>query len=64
MKVLLSIKPEYASKILDGTKRYEYRRAIFKRTEVTTVVVYASDPVRKVIGEFAPGESCPYLTHG
>jgi predicted transcriptional regulator len=52
MKVLLSIKPEYASKILDGTKRYEYRRAIFKRTEVTTVVVYASDPVRKVIGEF------------
>lgn len=22
------------------------------RTEVTTVVVYASDPVRKVIGEF------------
>ena len=52
MKVLLSIKPEYASKIFDGTKRYEYRRTIFKRTEVTTVVVYASDPVRKVIGEF------------
>lgn len=52
MKVLLSIKPEYASKIFDGTKRYEYRRAIFKRAEVTTVVVYASDPIRKVIGEF------------
>jgi predicted transcriptional regulator len=52
MKVLLSIRPEYASKIFNGSKRYEYRRTIFKRNEVTTVVVYASDPIRKVIGEF------------
>ncbi len=56
MRVLLSIKPEFALKIFDGSKRYEYRRVIFKRSEVTTVVVYASDPIRKVIGEFEIGE--------
>ena len=52
MKVLLSIKPEFASKIFEGSKKYEYRRTIFKRTEVTTIVVYVSDPIKKVIGEF------------
>lgn len=52
MKVLLSIKPEFASKIFDGTKLFEFRRAIFKNTEVKKVIVYASSPVQKVIGEF------------
>ena len=52
MKVLLSIKPEFAFKIFDGSKKYEYRRAIFKRNEVTKIVVYASHPIMKVIGEF------------
>jgi predicted transcriptional regulator len=52
MRVLLSIRPEFAKRIFDGSKRYEYRRVIFKQDEVTTVVVYASDPVRQVIGEF------------
>jgi predicted transcriptional regulator len=56
MKVLLSIRPEFASRIFDGSKGYEYRRTIFKRTEVTTIVVYASEPIKKVIGEFEIGE--------
>ena len=56
MRVLLSIKPEFASRIFDGSKKYEYRRTIFKRGEVATVVVYASNPIRRVIGEFEVGE--------
>lgn len=52
MKVLLSIKPEFALKIFDGSKKYEYRRIIFRRNEVTRVLVYASAPIGKVIGEF------------
>ena len=52
MRVLLSIKPEYAFKIFEGTKKYEFRKAIFKRPNIKTVVVYASSPVQKVIGEF------------
>ncbi|MFM2376103.1 MAG: hypothetical protein RLZZ165_1200 [Bacteroidota bacterium] len=55
MRVLLSIKPEFAEKIFDGTKKYEFRRAIFKNRDVKTVVVYASSPVQKVIGEFEIG---------
>lgn len=52
MDVLLSIKPEFATKIFDGTKGYEYRRVIFKNKEVKRVIVYASSPISKVIGEF------------
>jgi len=52
MKVLLSIKPEFTEKIFDGSKIYEFRRAIFKNPDVKKVVVYASSPIQKVIGEF------------
>lgn len=52
MKVLLSIKPEYAFKIFDGTKKFEFRKVIFKNPNIKTVVVYASSPVQQVIGEF------------
>lgn len=52
MKVLMSIKPEFAFKIFEGKKRFEFRKAIFKNPSVKTVVVYASSPVQQVIGEF------------
>ncbi|WCL51023.1 ASCH domain-containing protein [Leptospira sp. GIMC2001] len=52
MKVLLSIKPEYAEKIFNGTKKFEFRRSIFKNKDIKTIVVYASSPIQRVIGEF------------
>lgn len=52
MKVLLSIKPEFAELIFNGTKKYEFRKAIFKNANIKTIVVYASSPMQKVIGEF------------
>lgn len=52
MRVLLSIKPEYAFKIFEGTKKFEFRKVIFKNPNIKTVVVYASSPVQQVIGEF------------
>lgn len=52
MKVVLSIKPEFADKIFAGTKHYEFRRTIFKNKAVKKVIVYASSPIQKVIGEF------------
>jgi len=52
MKVLLSIKPEFAFKIFDGEKKFEFRKVIFKNPDIRTVVVYASSPVQQVIGEF------------
>lgn len=52
MKVILSIKPEYAEKIFNGSKKFEFRRSIFREKKVKTVIVYASSPVQQVIGEF------------
>ena len=52
MKVILSIKPKYAHKILDGNKTYELRKNIFKNSEIKTVLIYASAPISKIIGEF------------
>ena len=52
MKVLLAIKPEFAEKIFEGSKKFEFRRVIFKNGDVKVVVVYASSPIKKVIGEF------------
>lgn len=54
-RVLLSIKPEFVEKIFAGVKRYEFRRVIFKSPNVSKVVVYASHPVRRVVGEFEIG---------
>jgi len=52
MKVVLSIKPEFANKIFDGSKKFEFRKAIFKNDKIKTIIVYASSPVQQVIGEF------------
>jgi predicted transcriptional regulator len=51
-RVLLSIKPEFAYAILNGTKHFEFRRALFRREDVDRVIIYASSPERLVIGEF------------
>lgn len=52
MKVVLSIKPEFANKIFDGSKKFEFRKSIFKNENIKTILVYSSSPVQKVIGEF------------
>lgn len=49
--VLLSIKPEFADKILDGTKTYEFRRVLFKDRNVKTIILYATSPVQRIVGE-------------
>ena len=52
MKVILSIKPEFAEKIFNGSKRFEFRRRLYKNKDVKAVIVYASAPISKIIGEF------------
>jgi predicted transcriptional regulator len=52
MKILLSIKPEFAEKILQGEKHYEFRKVLPKATGVKTIVIYATLPLGKVVGEF------------
>lgn len=52
MKVLLSIKPEFVEKIVSGEKKFEFRKSLPKREGITTIVVYSTMPVGKVVGEF------------
>lgn len=52
MKVLLSIKPEFVEQIVLGNKKFEYRKNIFKRKDISSVVIYATKPYGKVVGEF------------
>ncbi|OBU10764.1 ASCH domain-containing protein [Morganella psychrotolerans] len=52
MKILLSIKPEYVNKILSGEKRFEFRKVNFSKQKITTVLIYATKPVGKLVGEF------------
>jgi predicted transcriptional regulator len=54
--VLLSVKPQFASAIFAGSKLFEFRRALFKDCNVSRIVVYASSPVQRVIGEFVIAE--------
>lgn len=50
-KVLMPIKPKYANQILDGTKKFEYRKSKIKKENVHSIIIYATAPVKKVIGE-------------
>lgn len=51
MKALLSIKPEYVTRILAGEKRFEYRRRVFTREDVNKIVVYSTCPESAVVAE-------------
>lgn len=48
---LMSIHPQYADRILNGTKRVEFRKRPVA-ADVTHVVVYATAPVSAVVGAF------------
>lgn len=51
MKILLSIKPKFVEKIEKGEKKYEFRRILPKKEGIDRIVVYASSPICKVVGE-------------
>jgi predicted transcriptional regulator len=48
---LMSIHPEFARLILDGRKKVEFRKVRFA-SHVSHVVIYATTPVKKVVGYF------------
>lgn len=48
--MLLSIKPEYAKAILDGRKKYEFRKRKC-RGSVSKIILYSTAPESRVVGE-------------
>lgn len=51
MDVILSIKPIYANSILNGEKKVEFRKKIFKK-EVERIYIYSSMPQKMIVGYF------------
>lgn len=49
---LISIRPEYVARIINGEKRYEYRKRTFKQP-VKRVFIYSSAPQKRIVGYFA-----------
>jgi len=49
-KILLSINPEHVENILNGTKRFEFRKVRCK-SNVDKIVIYATYPVMRVVAE-------------
>lgn len=52
MNVILSIKPRYINAILNGAKKFEFRRAIFRNRKISRVYVYSTRPVSKIVASF------------
>ena len=48
-RVLISIRPEFAEKILTGQKRFEFRR-VWPAGEAFELVIYASAPAKTLVG--------------
>jgi predicted transcriptional regulator len=52
MKILISIKPNYAEQIIKGTKKFEYRRNFVINPNLKKILIYVTSPVKKIVGEF------------
>lgn len=49
----------YAERLLSGTKRFEYRRRPISR-ELTHIIVYASSPLKRIVGVLEVSEVHTY----
>lgn len=48
--ILLSINPNHVENIMNGTKKYEFRKIACKR-HVDKILIYSTNPVMKIVGE-------------
>lgn len=48
--ILLSINPTHVENILNGTKKYEFRKQACKR-HVDKILIYSTTPIMRVVGE-------------
>ncbi|MDD1385948.1 hypothetical protein [Curtobacterium poinsettiae] len=53
---VMAIHPRYANAILEGQKLVEFRKRKLA-DDITTVLIYATAPIQKVVGEFSIKET-------
>ena len=49
-KILISINPEHVENILNGTKKYEYRKIAAKQ-DISSIIIYETTPIKRVVAE-------------
>lgn len=49
-RILLSIEPRFVERILNGSKKFEFRKIRCKK-EVSKILIYSTSPVMKVVAE-------------
>ena len=49
-KILISINPKYVERILDGTKKFEFRTKAAKQ-DINALIIYSTYPTKKVVAE-------------
>lgn len=49
-KILISINPEHVENIINGTKKYEYRRVAAKQ-DISSIIIYETYPIKRIVAE-------------
>ena len=49
-KILISINPKFVKSIINGSKKYEYRKVISKR-DIYSIIIYETAPTKRVVAE-------------
>ena len=49
-KILISINPEHVENIINGTKKYEYRRVAAKQ-DISSIIIYETFPIKRIVAE-------------
>lgn len=49
-KILISINPEHVNNIINGLKKYEYRKIAAKK-DIKALIIYETTPVKRVVAE-------------
>ena len=52
---LISVKPTFSQRILDGTKKFELRRTTIRAERGDLAILYASAPTKAIVGAFVIG---------
>lgn len=49
-KILISINPEHVDNIINGIKKFEYRRKAAKK-DISSIIIYETTPIKRVVAE-------------
>ena len=49
-RILISINPEHVENIINGKKKYEYRKIAAKQ-DISSIIIYETTPIKKIVAE-------------